>query len=185
MNLVPNSYGSLREMNDCHSPADGKFCVRTGLPLSDREGRRKALEDPTHLSDPRGVIEKLRAVAAAKRHGISIVKSHEATRFILPDGTRIGGFMEHRGILGKAMGVRQNLDDLDIAMLAGLVRVNPGKHGGIDARKGLSFAQAELIADDWENDVQAPLRFDMGDGKFKVFIHPTAEGIRAWSRAPK
>jgi len=26
MTMVPNSYGSLREHNDCHSKEDGKFC---------------------------------------------------------------------------------------------------------------------------------------------------------------
>ncbi len=28
--VTPNSFGSLREMNDCHSPKDGKFCSGPG-----------------------------------------------------------------------------------------------------------------------------------------------------------
>ncbi len=57
---VPNSYGSFREFNPCHSPADGKFCSMPGGARTGTSGSFKR-ETPIRVSNIGRAIELILA----------------------------------------------------------------------------------------------------------------------------
>lgn len=48
--VVPNSYGSLREFNPCHAPADGKFCSTPGSRVPVRTAGSYQRQTPIRVS---------------------------------------------------------------------------------------------------------------------------------------
>ncbi len=128
----------------------------------------------------------------AFKESLATTSEPKRTRLLTPDGTRLSTLGEHAQ--GVNLALEQNgipsgeyYTHMNNALKQGVVRVIPGRNGGIEIGKPLTRVQAQILADDWNTEHRDDLNADFFYGMdiphaSEVFFSPVDAGrLKAWS----